>query len=195
MNNKTLIIANKPNTSKQFKNWMMQQIPQLQLTGKSGMNQEGLMMLQQKQSQFIFLNLKDLSVDGFLQLQQMENTACSIFFSNQITSNSPGLKLKVDGIIKYIPYYKIVRLEACSNYTQFYLSNSIKPVLTSKTLKYYVEQLGEDAFVRPHQSHLVNRSFVQRVVLKPKPCLILKEGCKIGISRRRIGMFKNWDAK
>jgi len=116
----------------------------------------------------------------------MENPAYSIVFVNQIVTKPSYIKLKIDGSTKCIPFHKIVRLEACSNYTRFYLGNGIKPVLTSKTLKYYIEQLDVNTFVRPHQSHLVNRKFIDEVVLKPKPHLILKEGEKISISRRRL---------
>jgi len=64
------------------------------------------------------------------------------------------------------------------------------PILTSRTLKFYINQLSEDAFVRPHQSHLVNRHFIHQVELKPEPCLILKNGMKICIARRKLNIFR-----
>jgi len=73
MNNKT----NNHKTSRQLESCMTQQMPQLQQLSKSNTKQEEL---QQNLSQFGFVNLKDLSVDAFLRLQQMENPAYSIVF-------------------------------------------------------------------------------------------------------------------
>jgi len=193
MNHKTNIITSNYKTLGQIKNWMTQQIPQLK--GKSEISKEGLMRLQQNRPKFEFVNLKDLSVEAFLQLQQMENPAYSIVFVNQIASKPRYIKLKIEKVTKCIPFEKIIRLEACSNYTQFYLSNTPKPILTSKTLKFYLEQLSDTSFVRPHKSHLVNRNFIEQVVLKPKPYLILNGGSKICISRRKVAMFKGWRTK
>lgn len=73
------------------------------------------------------------------------------------------------------------------------LSNLAKPVLTSKTLKFYVDQLVDDAFVRPHKLHLVNRHYIHQVVLKPEPYLLLKDRAKIGITRRKLSAFRKWE--
>jgi len=192
MNYNTDIKTNNHKNSGQLENWLVHQMLQSQQLNKSNTKQEDL---QQSPLKFEFANLKDLSVDAFLRLQQMENPAYSIVFINHISTKPRNIKLKIDRVTKCVPFEKIIRLEACSNYTRFYLSDIIKPVLTSKTLKYYVEQLSKDIFVRPHQSHLINRSFINQVNLKPKPYLILKGGNKISISRRRISMFKNWSTK
>lgn len=207
MNNKTIIIANNKQTSKQLESWLLKKMPKLQLIGTARNTEEGLMILHQQQAQLVFVNLEDLTAEGFLQLKRIKNPAFSIIFISpsfmegsdlllrQIVNSSvrqvAGILLKINGVSKKIAVENIIRLEACSNYTQFYLNHTAKPVLTSKTLKHYVNELSSETFVRPHQSHLVNRSFIHRFVLKPKPYLILKEGCKIGVSRRRIAMFKN----
>jgi len=190
MNNKTDSTTNNHKIKGQFESWISKQMPQLHQGNKLNTKQENL---KQNQPQFEFVNLKALSVNAFLRLQQMENPAYSIVFVNHITSKPKHIKLKFDGVTKEIPLEKIIRLEACSNYTQFYFRDSIKPVLTSKTLKFYTEQLDKNTFVRPHKSHFVNRNFIKQIVLKPEPHLILKEGKKICISRRRIGVFRNWN--
>jgi len=209
MNNKTIIISNNSNTSNQLENWMGLQMPNLQLIGKANNTNEGLKMLQQKQPELVFVNLEDLTAEGFIKLKQIQNQAFSIIFVTDAFMNGdaqfpapilnvarfkkPGIQLKVDDATKHIPYQQIIRLEACSNYTQFYLSQSAKPILTSKTLKFYVNELDENTFVRPHQSHLINRNFIDEVVLKPTPHLVLNNGVKISIARRKIGAFKKVD--
>lgn len=181
MNNKTIIIANDNQNSKQLATKLLNSIH---------LKKENLMLLQQKQPQWTLLNLNDLSVDDFLQLQQNKHAAYSIACINKnVKSNS--IKLKVGDETKHISFEEIIRLEACSNYTRFHLSTQQQPILTSRTLKFYVDKLDNDLFVRPHHSHLVNRNFIDEVLIKPKQFLILKDAVKIPISRRRIGMFRN----
>jgi len=42
MNNNTIIISNSSNTSDQLENWVVKQMPELQLIGKADNTQEGL---------------------------------------------------------------------------------------------------------------------------------------------------------
>jgi len=79
----------------------------------------------------------------------------------------------------------IIRLEASSSYTQFYIKGFARPILKSKPLKYYVEKLNSDQFIRVHKSHLVNTNFIQSYHLKKERYVQLKDKTKITISRRK----------
>lgn len=204
---KSVIIANNATISKQIENWMAEQILQLKLVGKSNNTNEAIQLLKQKQPQLVFVNLQDLTSEDILQLQQMKQSAFSIVFVtpgfmeerfiipqkvfNQKQSKTNTIQLKIDKVTQGILSSEIVRLEACSNYTKIYLANRIKPILTSKTLKFYADQLHDMLFIRPHQSHIVNCDFIQKTELKPQPYLLLKNGIKICIARRRMKAFKN----
>src|SRR5205823_8125267 len=68
-----------------------------------------------------------------------------------------------------IPFYdrkrtvsvdEIVRLEGCGNYTNFFLKDGTK-MLVSRTLKEYETLLDGQAFVRVHKSCIVNLGFVR----------------------------------
>jgi len=74
---------------------------------------------------------------------------------HQKSTNLNSLKLKVDNETKHISFSKIKRLKACSNYTHIYTTERERPIFTSKTLKFYADQLNSETFVRPHQSHIV----------------------------------------
>lgn len=84
-----------------------------------------------------------------------------------------------------IPVEKIIRLEALSNYTKFYINGQEKLIIVAKTIKHYHEKLNGQQFVRPHQSHLVNKSYIETYSTKNGGFLILKDETKIGISRRK----------
>ncbi|GAB3997946.1 hypothetical protein GCM10028807_44300 [Spirosoma daeguense] len=96
-----------------------------------------------------------------------------------------------------IPFYdrkrtvsvdEIVRLEGCGNYTNFFLKDGTK-MLVSRTLKEYEILLDNQAFVRVHKSCIVNLGFVRKFFVKKEGELELIDGQQVKISRRRAQMF------
>ncbi len=77
---------------------------------------------------------------------------------------------------------EIIRCEAKSNYTYFFLSNGQK-LLSSKTLKQYDEFLVYQGFLRVHKSHLINMSFVSSVLKGGE--ILMTNGDIIPIAKRR----------
>ncbi len=78
-----------------------------------------------------------------------------------------------EGLI-FVPVHDIIRLEAMGSYTQFYLTNG-KKILVSKHLKEYEQLLGEADFCRVHQSHLINLNEVVQYVKADGGYVILKD--------------------
>ena len=58
---------------------------------------------------------------------------------------------------------EIIRAEANDNYTNFYLVDG-KKFLVSKTLKHFDELLSDFDFIRTHKSHLVNLQYITNYV-------------------------------
>lgn len=96
-----------------------------------------------------------------------------------------------------IPFYdrkrsvsadEIVRLEGSGNYTNFFLKDGTK-MLVSRTLKEYETLLTDESFVRVHKSCIVNLSFVRKFFIKKEGELELTDGQQVKISRRRAQMF------
>lgn len=96
-----------------------------------------------------------------------------------------------------IPFYdrkrtvsvdEIVRLEGSGNYTNFFLKDGTK-MLVSRTLKEYETLLDGQAFVRVHKSCIVNLGFVRKFFVKKEGELELTDGQQVKISRRRAQMF------
>jgi len=110
---------------------------------------------------------------------------------------APKIKLCSDKILlklqqqnRWIDVNNIIRLQAESNYTKLYLLNRTEPVLMAKSLKYFVHQLDDTRFIRVHRSHLVNSSYVKAFCRFNKPCLLLKDGTRLQIARRRLKAIK-----
>lgn len=86
-----------------------------------------------------------------------------------------------DGII-LVDIADIMRLEAESNYTHFYLKDR-KKITASKTLKSFEEQLLKNNFCRVHSAHLVNLAYVEKYIKGDGGMLILKDSTNIPVSR------------
>lgn len=78
----------------------------------------------------------------------------------------------------------IIRCKSDNNYTTFYLKDKSK-VLVSKTLKYYSDILKELNFLRVHQSHLVNKTFIKEFIKSDGGYLILNDSSNIPVSARK----------
>jgi two-component system LytT family response regulator len=84
--------------------------------------------------------------------------------------------------IIYVLLTKVVRCQAEGTYTFFFLQDGEK-ILVSKVLKEYAELLESNGFIRTHQSHLVNLTFVKSWLKEDGGMLLLETGEKIPVSR------------
>jgi two-component system, LytTR family, response regulator len=84
-------------------------------------------------------------------------------------------------------FQDISHLEGHSNYTLFYFNNGTK-LLVSKTMKEY-EELLNDSFVRIHKKFVINIQHLIHFDIKSDMCVLLKNGKKLNISRRRKKEF------
>ncbi len=82
----------------------------------------------------------------------------------------------------------IVHIEADSNYSIFHLANN-EQITVSKVLKEYEELLPEQQFVRIHKSSIVNLDYVIEYNSRNGLEVVLADGKKIAVSRRRSSDF------
>lgn len=120
-----------------------------------------------------------------IKLREKQQTMQLDFLVNHIKrDHSVPLKIALpqQKEIIYVLLNHIVRCEAEGTYTYFYLQNGDK-ILVSKVLKEYAELLENNGFIRTHQSHLVNLSFVKSWLKEDGGTLLLETGDKIPVSR------------
>lgn len=77
----------------------------------------------------------------------------------------------------------LIRAQGSGSYTTFFLTDGRK-IMTSKNLKSYRGLLQFWGFIRSHQSHLVNRQFIETLDKTDGGALVLKDGSRIPISTR-----------
>lgn len=78
----------------------------------------------------------------------------------------------------------IVRCESSNNYTSFFLKDGEK-LIVSKPIYEFEELLNDYGFIRPHQSHLVNRKYIKSLIKENGGYLLLDDGTEIPISRAK----------
>lgn len=78
----------------------------------------------------------------------------------------------------------VVRCESDDYYTRIHLKEG-KPIMVSKVLKEYEELFKPMGFIRVHKSHLVNIAYVKTFVRRGGDHLVLMNGEKVPVSRRR----------
>jgi two-component system, LytTR family, response regulator len=93
-----------------------------------------------------------------------------------------SLKLHFPQGTRTVQTDKIVRIEAKSNYSKIFFADGY-PLLVAKVLNSFQQQLPPQ-FIRIHKSHLVNKSYMDKVLLGITRKIILKNGDNLPISRR-----------
>ena len=125
-----------------------------------------------------------LSKNEYNRTERLLNLASNLAERNEIRKislpNGQGYSL--------ISIDDIIHIEADSNYSIFYLVNNEK-ITVSKVLKEYEEILPEHQFVRIHKSSIVNLNYLREYNSKNGLEVILKNGDKIAVSRRRASDF------
>ena len=108
----------------------------------------------------------------------------------QLTGNAMETKLTltVQGSMHIVPIADIIRIEADSNYSIFHIKDKPK-LMVSKTLKDFENQLVQHRFFRVHQSHLVNLNFVSSIVRNDGDFILMSNGDKVELSRRKKAEF------
>ena len=86
--------------------------------------------------------------------------------------------------IEFVDPNDIIVCEANSNYTNIYLVEGRKRVI-SKTLKEFEEMLIQFDFFRPHNSHLINLGRVKEFIRGDGGYLVMENKMKIPVSKNR----------
>ena len=111
---------------------------------------------------------------------------------NQYYYNKPNpfRKMSISALdgIYFINIQDIIRCEAEDNYTHIHLSNGSK-ITASRTIKTYEDMLAAVNFYRVHKSHLINLNFMKKFVKGDGGYLVMDDGKKIEVSRRRRPAF------
>lgn len=104
------------------------------------------------------------------------------------------LVLKTADSIHLVSPDEIVFCEADSSYTMFRLNDGSR-ILVTKTLGSFEELLGQEHFLRIHQSYLVNLNYLKRFEKADGGKIILKDGSSLPVASRKRDHLLEWLSK
>jgi two-component system LytT family response regulator len=118
----------------------------------------------------------------------MENLQFLIQQLKKPDDNFQKITLPTGNAFEIVNLKDIIRCEADTSYTIFYLSDKRK-LMVSAGLKHYEDLLPEHDFIRVHHHHLINMNHVQRFLKVDGGYAVMSDGTQIEISRRKKDSF------
>jgi two-component system, LytTR family, response regulator len=121
-------------------------------------------------------------------IPNMENLQFLIHHLKRADENFQKITLPTGNAYEIVNVKDIIRCEADGSYTNFYLTDKRK-LMISAGLKHYEELLPENDFIRVHHHHLINMNHVVRFLKEDGGYAVMTDGSKIEISRRKKEAF------
>lgn len=90
---------------------------------------------------------------------------------------------------RFVKTSEIIRCESSNNYTTFFLTDD-SALVVSKPIYEYDDLLSSHGFLRCHQSHLVNKTFIKSWKKDVGDVLLLTNGAQVPISRGKKDAIK-----
>lgn len=118
----------------------------------------------------------------------MENLQFLIQQLKRPDDNYQKITLPTGNAFEIVSIKDIIRCEADTSYTVFYLTEKRK-LMVSAGLKNYEELLPESDFIRVHHHHLINMNHVVRFLKVDGGYAVMSDGTQIEISRRKKDAF------
>lgn len=110
---------------------------------------------------------------------------------NNKTSTPDRIALPTTDGVEFIETASILRCESDSNYTRIFFVDEHKELLICKTLKDIESILGTALFLRVHNSHLINKKQVKKLVKADGGYLIMNDGAEIPLARSKKATIIN----
>ncbi len=149
-------------------------------------------------NQYAIKAIKHAAIDYLLKPIDIEELKLSVkkigdMGLEQVRKPTPGIpfaKLAIPTIdgLQFITIADIIRLEAESNYTKFYLRDGSK-FISSRSLIEYEELLNDHGFFRCHHSNIINLIFVSKYIKNEGGQIVMSDGSYVDISRRKKKEF------
>lgn len=90
--------------------------------------------------------------------------------------------------LRFIAIENIIYLEASNNYTNIYLLNQQK-FLVTRTLKDFEEILPSEIFLRIHHSTIINRDCIEKYIRGDGGQVVMRNGTVLDVSKRKKTEF------
>jgi len=117
-------------------------------------------------------------------LERASDVSIQTLLNNIDSKEDKKIVLKSTDDIHLVNISDIIRCEADSSYTHFFLTDGTQ-ITISTNLKEYDELLGDHNFFRVHHSHLVNLNKIVKFRKGNSSHLLMTDGSKVPVSSRK----------
>jgi len=132
------------------------------------------------------------AVERLTGKKQPDNSQAAHLISVYSKTSTPDrIALPTTDGVEFIETASILRCESDSNYTRVFFVNDQKEFLICKTLKDIESILGSALFLRVHNSHLINKKQVKKLVKADGGYLIMNDGSEIPLARSKKASIIN----
>ena len=115
----------------------------------------------------------------------------SILKSNMAGQTEKRICISTSEGKHYVPFNELIALEADGSYTSIYTQNQGR-IYASRRLKFFEDMLeGDERFVRIHRSHLINKTFIEKLKKGDEACVTLKNGQEFLVAAERIKLLQS----
>ncbi|MFL5752727.1 MAG: LytR/AlgR family response regulator transcription factor [Bacteroidia bacterium] len=121
-------------------------------------------------------------------LASVENLTFLLQNLKQNNDNYHKITLPTGNAYEIVNVKDIIRCEAEGSYTNFFLVNG-KKLMVSASLKHYEDLLPEKDFIRVHHHHLINMHHVIRFLKVDGGYAVMSDNTQVEISRRKKDSF------
>ncbi len=126
----------------------------------------------------------EIAIDKVIETNIKEQKQKIAFTKEQLNPNR--LVVSLQDSYQVIKLDELKYCKSDKGYTTFYIENS-KNIIVSKPLKFFIDKLPEDRFVRTHQSCVVNLNFIDKY--DKSGIIVLKDKNVIPVSIRKREEF------
>jgi two-component system, LytTR family, response regulator len=135
-----------------------------------------------------FVNVHETILDLQNQIAELQNDLQRNLTKSTNTSLDKGVFVGLNSTSKFIRIKEVTYISASSNYSTIHLTNG-ESILTSKTLKHWVDKFNSAKLIRIHQTYLVNLDHITSISFVSNSMLM--GNLKLPISRSGKKLIKN----
>lgn len=180
---------------------LIQQLPEhyFQVIFTTAFDQYALSAIKLSALDYLLKPIDEEQLRTAVEKYKVENNKANIHeklnnLIQQTTQSNGKITVSLQDKIMFYKAEEILYCQSTDNYTTLFLTNGEK-VLASKTIKHFEEIMAPLGFLRPHQSYLINRMYIEEYNKKDGGFFVLKNDTVIPVSRQRkeeiLQLFKN----
>lgn len=133
---------------------------------------------------------KPFKTVDFMRLDEAKASDIKLnFISAKLRYQYSKIKIADTTGVQFVEFSEIAYIHSCSNYSVV-VSTAGQHYTTSKTLKYWEEEINSSEFIRCHNSYLINKNEIRSIGYSENE-IILKNGQRVRYSRSKKVILMN----